>query len=113
MPPLPTIALESFPPAARDGLATALAQARSRPTDPLAAGGLGIALQAWEQWEGAHAAYLRAQALAPDVADWWYLDGMVLQRLVRPAEAAERFERARGGVAGSVDGPRTAGRGVV
>ncbi len=94
VPPPPSIALESFPPAARDGLATALAQARSRPTDPLAAGGLGITLQAWEQWEGAHAAYLRAQALAPDVADWWYLDGMVLQRLVRHAEAAERFERA-------------------
>ena len=113
MPPLPTIALESFPPAARAGLATALAEARSRPTDPLAAGGLGITLQAWEQWEGAHAAYLRAQALAPDVADWWYLDGMVLQRLVRHAEAAERFERALAASPGSVDGPRTAGRGVV
>jgi tetratricopeptide (TPR) repeat protein len=93
-PPLPTIALESFPPDARAGLAAALAAARDRPTDPLAAGGLGITLQAWEQWEGAHAAYLRAQALAPAVADWWYLDGLVLQRLVRNAEAAERFERA-------------------
>lgn len=94
VPPLPVIALDSFPPDARAGLETALAQARQRPADPLAAGGLGIALQAWEQWESAHAAYLRAQALAPDVADWWYLDGLVLQRLVRHAEAADRFERA-------------------
>ena len=91
---MPAIALDSFPADARAGLATALAEARNRPTDPLAAGGLGITLQAWEQWEGAHAAYLRAQILAPGVADWWYLDGMVLQRLVRHAEAAERFERA-------------------
>jgi tetratricopeptide (TPR) repeat protein len=94
MPTLPTIALDSFPPDARAGLEAALTAARARPTDPLAAGGLGITLQAWEQWEGAHAAYLRAQALAPNVADWWYLDGIVLQRLVRHAEAAERFERA-------------------
>jgi tetratricopeptide (TPR) repeat protein len=94
VPSLPTIALESFPPDARTGLAAALDEARRRPTDPLAAGGLGIALQAWEQWEGAHAVYLRAQALAPEVADWWYLDGLVLQRLGRPAEAADRFARA-------------------
>ena len=78
-------ARDSTPPCSRRATA---------PSDPLAAGGLGITLQAWEQWEAAHAAYLRAQALAPDVADWWYLDGMVLQRLVRHAEAADRFARA-------------------
>lgn len=94
IPSLPTIALESFPSDAREGLSAALAEARNRPTDPMAAGGLGIALQAWEQWESAHAAYLRAQALAPEAADWWYLDGLVLQRLVRHAEAAECFARA-------------------
>ncbi len=93
-PPLPTIALESFPPDARAALGAALAAAQSRPADPLAAGGLGTALQAWEQWDGAHAAYQRAQAQAPAVADWWHLDGLVLQRLVRHAEAAECFARA-------------------
>lgn len=94
VPSLPTIALESFPPDAREGLTAALTEARNRPADPLATGGLGIALQAWEQWESAHQAYRRAQALAPGVADWWYLDGMVLQRLVRHDEAAACFARA-------------------
>ena len=72
-------------------LATALGRrlAVGRPTRWRPAA-LGITLQAWEQWEAAHAAYQRAQALAPEAADWRYLDGMVLQRLVRHAEAAER-----------------------
>src|SRR4029077_10291939 len=54
----------------------------------------GITLQAWEQWEASHLAYQRAQVLAPTSADWQYLDGMVLQRLVRPAEAAVAFQKA-------------------
>ena len=94
LPPLPAIALESFPADARAGIDAALSAARARPADPMAAGGLGITLQAWEQWEAAHAAYERAQVLAPDAADWRYLDGMVLQRLVRHADAAAAFERA-------------------
>jgi protein O-GlcNAc transferase len=53
-----------------------------------------MVLQAWEQWEPAHLAYQRAHVLAPSSADWQYLDGMVLQRLVRPAEAAVTFQDA-------------------
>jgi len=53
-----------------------------------------MTLQAWEQWEAAHLAYRRAHVLAPTSADWQYLDGMVLQRLVRPAEAAVMFQDA-------------------
>jgi tetratricopeptide (TPR) repeat protein len=93
-PPLPTIALESFAPDARESLQAALERARARPADPQAAGGLAITLQAWEQWDAAHAVYRRAQALDPGAADWWYLDGMVLQRLVRHSEAADAFARA-------------------
>jgi protein O-GlcNAc transferase len=94
LPALPVIALETFPSDARTALETALAEARRSPRDATAAGGLGITLQAWEQWEAAHLAYQRAQALAPTTADWRYLDGMVLQRLVRPAEAAVAFQEA-------------------
>jgi len=53
-----------------------------------------MTLHAWEQWETAHAAYTRAQSLASETADWPYLDGVVLQRLGRAAEAAVQFTRA-------------------
>ncbi len=88
------LALESFPPDARESIQTALSSAKARPADPMTAGGLGITLQAWEQWEAAHTAYERAHALAPHAADWWYLDGLVLQRLVRHSDAADAFKRA-------------------
>ena len=51
-------------------------------------------LHAWEQWESAHLAYGRCQALSPDGPDCHYLDGLVLQRLARQADAAARFQRA-------------------
>lgn len=93
-PPLPEIALETFPDDAREALKGALDAARARPEDPEAAGGLGLALQAWEQWQSAHEAYLRAQALAPANPQWFHLDGIVLQRIRQPAQAAEKFARA-------------------
>src|SRR5215204_4056878 len=81
LPPLPVVALDAFPSDARTAMARALADATRRPRDGAAAGELGITLQAWEQWEAAHAAYRRAHVLAPAAAEWQYLDGMVLQRL--------------------------------
>ena len=93
-PPPPDIALETFPADAQEALKGALTAAQSRPDDAEAAGGLGLALHAWEQWESAHDAYVRAQALAPDNPQWFHLDGVVLQRLKRPAQAAETFARA-------------------
>jgi tetratricopeptide (TPR) repeat protein len=94
LPPLPVIALETFPPDARTALEAALLGAKRNPHDAGAAGALGITLQAWEQWDAAHLAYQRAQALAPTSADWRHLDGLVLQRLARPAEAAAAFREA-------------------
>jgi tetratricopeptide (TPR) repeat protein len=93
-PPLPTVALETFPDEARASLEAALVRAKGTPREPSAVGGLGITLQAWEQWEAAHAAYQRAQALAPDAADWWHLDGLVLLRMAQYGEAAAAFEAA-------------------
>jgi protein O-GlcNAc transferase len=94
LPPLPAIALETFPPDARTALEAALLEARRKPQDAGAAGALGIALQAWEQWDAAHLAYRRAQVLAPTAADWWHLDGLVLQRLARSSDAAAAFQKA-------------------
>jgi tetratricopeptide (TPR) repeat protein len=94
LPPLPSLALDLFPPAAREAVSGVHAKATRMPTDPQAVGALGRVLQAWEQWEAAHLAYARAGALAPDVSDWHYLDGIVLQRLARHAEAGVRFRQA-------------------
>ena len=93
-PALPAIALEDFPPAARAAISAAHREAAARPTDPEALGALGRLLHAWEQWETAHLAYGRAQALAPRTFNWWYLDAVVLQRLVRHDEAIARLRAA-------------------
>jgi superkiller protein 3 len=96
LPPLPVVAIESFPTEARTSIETALAKARKAPGDAIVVGGLGITLHAWEQWEAAHTAYERAQALDPSAADWWHLDGLVLLRLARYGDAAAAFEAALG-----------------
>ena len=93
-PALPKLALETYPPAAREAIARAHRVAAAKPTDADAVGTLGRWLQAWEQWEWAHQAYTRAQALAPRAFEWLYLDAVVLQRLARHAEAVTRLERA-------------------
>ena len=89
-PPLPKLALDSYPPEARNVIAAADQRARAHPNDPDAVGALAMTLHAWDQWDAAHAAYLRAQSLRPS-AEWIYLDGVVLQRLGRPADAVKRF----------------------
>jgi tetratricopeptide (TPR) repeat protein len=93
-PELPDLALDTFPAAAREDVAHASQQAHARPDDAGAAGTLGRVLQAWEMWDTAHAAYARAQGLAPRQFEWHYLDAVVLQRLARHAEAAERLREA-------------------
>jgi tetratricopeptide (TPR) repeat protein len=94
LPALPPLPLDAYPPGAREAIARAYREAVARPSDAAAAGELARRLQAWEQWDAAHAVYARAQALAPRSFDWHYLDGVVLQRLARHAEAAERLEKA-------------------
>ena len=94
VPALPSVALETFPPAARQAVSRLSKEASARPTDAGAAGALGRILQAWEQWESAHQAYERAAALAPADFDWTYLDAIVLQRLARFDAAAGALRRA-------------------
>jgi tetratricopeptide (TPR) repeat protein len=78
----------------RDAVSRPYAAATSRPGDVDAVGTLARTLHAWDQWGAAHETYLRAQALAPRAVEWLYLDGLALQRLSRPAEAAARFDAA-------------------
>ncbi len=93
-PPLPRIAAETFPEPSRDAITEALRAARARPGDESVVGALGMLLQAWEQWDGAAEAYRRAQALAPDKADWWYLGGLTDTARAMPDSAARQFARA-------------------
>ena len=92
--PLPRLALDSYPAAARDSIARAHGNAAAHPMDAGAVGALGRVLHAWEQSDAAHQAYARATALAPRTFEWPYLDGVVLQRLARRAEAAAAFRKA-------------------
>jgi tetratricopeptide (TPR) repeat protein len=94
LPPLPTLALDTFPPAARDVLARAHKEAVKRPGDADAVGDLGRWLQAWELWDSADQAYRRAQALAPERFEWPYLDAVVMQRLARHDDAVALLRRA-------------------
>ena len=93
-PPLPRLAFELFPEAARAAVSRAYEEAKARSTDPKAVGALARLLQAWEQWDAAHEAYLRAQQLAPKTFEWHYLDAVVLQRLARHSEAAAHLKDA-------------------
>jgi tetratricopeptide (TPR) repeat protein len=93
-PALPRLALDAYPAAARDAISRAHRDASARPDDSAAVGALARVLHAWEQWDAAHAAYARAEALAPKAFDWHYLDAIVLQRLARQAEAADCLRQA-------------------
>jgi tetratricopeptide (TPR) repeat protein len=91
---LPVLALDSFPPAARQVIEPAARAAAAKPTDAAAVGALGRSLHAWEQWTSAHDVYTRAAALAPRAFEWRYLDAVVLQRLAQHAEAVARLREA-------------------
>jgi tetratricopeptide (TPR) repeat protein len=93
-PPLPSLPFETYPAPMREAVRRAHEQAAARPADAGATGALARLLHAWEQWDAAHQAYLRAQSLAPATPDWHYLDAVVLQRLARQAEAAVQLEQA-------------------
>ena len=94
IPALPELAIDHFPVAARAAISRANSEAVAKPTDAAAVGSLGRALHAWELWDAAQQAYQRAQALSPRTFEWQYLDGVVLQRLGRYKEAAERLKAA-------------------
>ncbi len=91
LPALPSVVLETFPENAREAIQRAIDLAKAHADDAAACGALGMTLHAWEQWETAHAAYERANRLSAQDFDWLYLDGVVLQRMGRHADASERY----------------------
>lgn len=91
---LPSLAIDSFPLAARDAISRVHREAAAQPDNPRAVGALASTLHAWELWDAAHQAYERAQHLDPRAFEWWYLDAVVLQRLARQADAATRLREA-------------------
>ena len=93
-PALPRLALDTYPPAARDDISRAHRVAAAKPDDEQSVGALARLLHAWEQWDAAHEAYGRVQALAPRTFDWPYLDGVVLQRLALPSDAVVKLREA-------------------
>ncbi len=93
-PSLPRLALDTYPPAARDDISKAHRVAAAMPNDEQSVGALARMLHAWEQWDGAHEAYGRVQALAPRTFDWPYLDAVVLQRLAQPSDAVLKLREA-------------------
>jgi len=92
--PLPQLAIETYPSAARDQIGRVYRTAQADNDNAAAVAALARVLQAWSQLEPAHQAYARAQMLAPSAFEWHYLDGVVLQRLTRHREAAEHFKHA-------------------
>ncbi len=93
-PPLPRLALDTYPAAARDDISRAHQRASERPNDEQALGALARVLHAWEQWGAAHEAYGRAGAIGLHTFEWPYLDAVVLQRLAQPADAVQRLQQA-------------------
>jgi tetratricopeptide (TPR) repeat protein len=77
---------------------TALEAARAAGGDDglrRAYGELGMVLHAAEYWSAAEAAYLNAQALAPDDRRWPYFLGHVFRETGATDRSLESFERAR------------------
>ncbi|MDE0104809.1 MAG: tetratricopeptide repeat protein [Bryobacterales bacterium] len=91
--PLPDVDLDSLGPNLSEQLRPTLRALESRPGDAAVAGKAGMLLQAYGQ-HGLAAAYLaRARGAAPADLRWEYYLGISLERLGRPAEAAESFRR--------------------
>lgn len=93
-PALPAIDVTTYPAASRREIAEAVARAEARPDDIEAVGALAVLLHAWEQLDAASAVYARAQALAPEAVDWWYLGGLTAQRRAAHVEAVAQFSVA-------------------
>ena len=94
LPPLPELAIESFPDSERAQLQGFLDAARASPADAEASGALGRALHANEQYKSAEASYQRAAALDPGALRWQYYLGVVRNAQGKYAGAAESFEAA-------------------
>lgn len=92
--PVPSLALDALPLAAREALSRAADDAAAHPDSPAAVGALARTLHAWAQWDAAHQAYERLEQLDPATFEWRYLDAVVLQRLARHDDAVAELRTA-------------------
>lgn len=91
---LPSVPVDAYASPAREDIGSAYRRALAQPDDAEAVGALAMLLQAWDQYDLAAAAYARAQDLAPDTPDWWYLGGLTAARRSLRPDAVTQFERA-------------------
>jgi tetratricopeptide (TPR) repeat protein len=77
-PELPKVDTSQFLPTVRAQIEHAEREARTRPLDGNAAGALAMTLHAYERYDAAADAYLRAHVLDPGNFDWVYLAGIAL-----------------------------------
>src|SRR6266481_450187 len=97
LPPIPDLSnlnWESISPSVREPLRHAYEKVRSHPDDGEAAGQLGMALQALEQFGTAATCYDRALRLEPRAFRWTYYSAVAKAAQGEQAEAIERFRTA-------------------
>jgi tetratricopeptide (TPR) repeat protein len=76
-PVVPSLPLDSLPPAARERVVAAYQRATAEPTSADASGTVAMLLHSYDQLELAEAWYRRAVGLDPAAFDWLYLLGVV------------------------------------
>jgi len=86
--------MESFLPAVREQVEKADAEARAHPRDAAANGKLGMALDAYEQYQLAEPCYQRARFLDPAAFNWVYYLGTIQGALGKHHEAGETLREA-------------------
>jgi tetratricopeptide (TPR) repeat protein len=94
LPELPRVNTAKFLPVIRTQIENAEATARKYPRDAQAAGTLAMTLHAYQQYDAAERAYLRAAILEPQNFDWLYLLGTVKLAQGSFDAAIESFQSA-------------------
>jgi len=77
LPPVPPLALDALPAAARERVAAAQQRAAAEPASAEAAGSVAMLLHSYDQFDLAEPWYRRATELDPAAFDWPYLLGVV------------------------------------
>ena len=93
-PDLPRLNLDNFLPAVRQQVRQAYATAEANPKDAEASGGLGMVLDAYEQYDAAAACYQRAHLLDPRSFRWLYYLGWVQAAQGQHEDAAATLQEA-------------------
>ena len=94
LPDLPRLNLDNFLPAVRQQVRQAYASAEANPKDAEASGGLGMVLDAYEQYDAAAACYQRAHLLDPRSFRWLYYLGWVQAAQGQHEDAAATLHEA-------------------